>query len=287
MKTTYQIQAITPIFSYGADPYKAADKRNNTPEHKGTPEIRPASIRGQLRWWMEILGYSEAMIGSIFGSTAGENGMASKVVIRVSEIQGNIGERRCTQQHGWSNKTCYLPNAEFDLIVVERLGGLNVEQRSALSQTIDSWLLMGTLGGRGTRAAGSLNDTSKPLTESQWAQSCAELLKNSKVHLRLGRTTFQSETDAREVICDTLKEEAFYGAQPLGGIHPRKTSPLRMRVVRFSDADPQKPYRIAALWTEANEAPLEKAIQTLKKGNGRGGESKPIGAELESALRIR
>jgi CRISPR type III-B/RAMP module RAMP protein Cmr1 len=286
MKTVYQIQTLTPIFSYGADPYQSADRRNNTQEHLGQPEIRPASIRGQLRWWMGMLGYG-AYIDSIFGSTNGDSGSASKVMLRVANIKGDIDNRRCTQQHGWSTKSCYLPGTQFELIISEKRQGLQDDERSILSLTIEAWLLMGTLGSRGTRAAGSLINLQQQLSIEQWMHRCLKLLKKSKMHLLLCQSSYQYETNARECICDTLKEEAFHGAQPLGGIHPRKTSPLRLRVVRFSDSDPLKPYRIAALWTEANETPLEKAIQILKKGNGRRGEGKAIGVELENAIRIR
>jgi CRISPR type III-B/RAMP module RAMP protein Cmr1 len=284
MKTTYQIQAITPIFSYGAYP---ADRN-----HDGSPEIRAASIRGQLRWWMENIGF-ESSIDAIFGSTA-NNGHASKIVVRVDNIEGttalrfyNQHKRHNSNEIGKAKKKGYKEGTRFQLHLNERYGGLDEIQRNQLLHSIEAWMLMGSLGSRGTRGAGSLTNISTPYSEAQWCDKCAHLLSHSKMHLRLGQSSFRYETEAREIISDTLAEDAFHGAQPLGGIHPRKTSPLRMRVVRFSDADPQKPYRIAALWTEASEAPLEKAIQTLKKGNGRGGESKPIGAELENAFRIR
>ncbi len=56
MKTQYRIRLMSPLFSYGADPFVKGDRGNA--HHDGTPEIRPASIRGHLRWWMRALGHA-------------------------------------------------------------------------------------------------------------------------------------------------------------------------------------------------------------------------------------
>ena len=75
---SYSLEVITPCFCGGAEPSQRA-------------EIRPASIRGQLRWWFRVLGgfkslprqpveEQEAMI---FGSTAGDEGQAGLLTVRV------------------------------------------------------------------------------------------------------------------------------------------------------------------------------------------------------------
>lgn len=281
MERIYKIQTITPIFSYGADPHL---RPRNKPVHHGTPEIRPASIRGQLRRWMNHLGY-ESSIAGIFGSSAGDEGTSSRIIIRVSNIQGATGSQRSIPQHKWSEKSCYLPNTRFNLHLLERRGSLKAPDGKRLQETIESWLLMGTMGGRATRGAGSLQAADCPATEEEWVHKSAYLLRNSKIHLYLGKTGFPTESEARRVICDTLKEKAFGETRPLGGINPRKTSPLRLRVQRFSDADESCPFRISAIWTEENETPLDEAIQVLKKGGN--GRPKPLGDELATALRIR
>jgi CRISPR type III-B/RAMP module RAMP protein Cmr1 len=263
MKTTYHIEAITPIFSYGADPFRAGNRRAHIPDHDGSPEIRPASIRGQLRWWMEALGYGPA-VATIFGTTAGDQGTASKVRVRVDGVSGPIARKCCTQHKDWSVKTCYDAGTTFYLEIAERRNGLNEEERLILTMTVEAWLLLGTLGGRGTRAAGSLARVDQVLTEGEWKERCIALLKRSNFQLRLGREAFKAEADARHIVCDTLHETAFQDHKPLGGIGGgRKTSPLRMRVVRFADAPPETPYRIAALWTLADRGPLQRAIQVL------------------------
>jgi CRISPR type III-B/RAMP module RAMP protein Cmr1 len=81
MKTeTFQFELLTPCFCGGAEPDKQA-------------EIRAPSIRGQLRWWFRTLGGFKSLApmpvreqeAMIFGSTAGGDGRASKLVVRVRQ----------------------------------------------------------------------------------------------------------------------------------------------------------------------------------------------------------
>jgi len=275
MNLTYEIQTLTPIFSYGADQNK--------------PEIRAASIRGQLRWWMELLGYSSS-IPSIFGTTAGDKNGSSKVIVRVFDIQGSHSDAKKNAHKKWQPERCYPSGTRFKLSVTGRLGGLDNGSQDILQNTIQGWVLIGSLGSRSTRGGGSLQDANNSLSQSQWIDRSATLLKHSKAHLLLGQTEFSDETKCREVICDTLSAKRFDPNEaPLGYAKgkQRKTSPLRMRVVRFADADPAKPYRIAALWTEPSLEPLKRAIQKLQQGDGRGGPPKPIGDELANAIVVK
>lgn len=66
----FDLELITPCFCAGADQTVA--------------EIRPASVKGQLRWWFRALGGGKEDESLIFGSAAGDSGRASRVRIRVS-----------------------------------------------------------------------------------------------------------------------------------------------------------------------------------------------------------
>jgi hypothetical protein len=79
MKTeTFHLELITPCFCGGAEPEKQA-------------EIRAPSIRGQLRWWFRTLGGFKSLApmpvreqeALIFGSTAGDEGRAGMLVVRI------------------------------------------------------------------------------------------------------------------------------------------------------------------------------------------------------------
>jgi len=83
MKTeTFHLELITPCFCGGAEPEKQA-------------EIRAPSIRGQLRWWFRTLGGFKSLApmpvrdqeALIFGSTAGDEGRAGKLVLRITGPQ--------------------------------------------------------------------------------------------------------------------------------------------------------------------------------------------------------
>lgn len=79
IKQTYTLDIITPCFCGGANASEQA-------------EIRPASIRGQLRWWFRVLGGFKSLApmklrdqeDMIFGSAAAEEGTAGKLMVRVS-----------------------------------------------------------------------------------------------------------------------------------------------------------------------------------------------------------
>ncbi len=100
MKTqTFHLELITPCFCGGAEPEQQA-------------EIRAPSIRGQLRWWFRTLGGLKSIEGRmslrdqeamIFGSTAGDEGRAGKLLVRViSQIQSVV---RDGQELGHPNFT--------------------------------------------------------------------------------------------------------------------------------------------------------------------------------------
>ena len=167
-----RLEVVTPLFLGGADP-------------RGSPELRPASFRGALRfWWRAAVG---GLIGdnpqrlqesesSIFGSP--EKG--SSVVIRVQELQSAKSVRQFYKQGRGTQSTSsghdYLlwsmkgfggesdrqgfypsPSARFELILQARPGATNGE-RAWQEACAALWLFtqLGSLGSRARRAAGSL-----------------------------------------------------------------------------------------------------------------------------------
>ncbi len=69
----YHLELITPCFCAGAD--------------QGRAEIRPASIRGELRWWFRVLGGTPEQEKAVFGGVHG-GVTASALVVRVTDVQG-------------------------------------------------------------------------------------------------------------------------------------------------------------------------------------------------------
>src|SRR5205085_2372783 len=151
----------------------------------------------------------------------------------------------------------------FDLHVLTRLGGLEKRLQSALDRTLETWLLLGTLGLRSTRAAGSFRwepleplgaETIRPPADfSSYEAKCAKLLENAPLRFALLDQSYPGAEQARRVVSDTLGGRDDSPGQndlsrlndPLGkiGRGERKTSPLRFRIVSFA-----KEFRIAAVW---------------------------------------
>ena len=265
MTKNFKITFITPCFCRGADC-----------SEKGAPEIRPASIRGQLRWWFRALGGAPVDERDIFGGIAGKDPKASNVVVRVRMDDKAVFDSP-TLPHkfpGSAPKKAFRPGTSFDLFLSTRLGGLDQGRETAFFRAVETWLLVGALGLRATRGGGNFRWDGQPNNPETFMKEAGGVIRGAKLRIalldRLDRKDSSAE-DLRTVVTDTLKEDAFQGAgQPLGGIKPRKTSPLRFRIVQFDGDD----FRIAAIWDgRANtDGHLRQAIDTLAKENKKIGE---------------
>ena len=244
---TFKLEFITPLFSRG--------------EYEDRVEVRPPSIRGQLHWWFRALGGNAADEKAIFGSVH-DGATASKVVVRVSEVNGTV-TRLNTLPHKSgdqaSPKAACAPGLTCKLHILSRLGGLTGKHRDQFNRTLEVWLLLGTLGFRGTRAAGSFMWTddgdcgfTPADTFERYERRCRELLKVAPLKFALLDNVYDTTEEARRVVSDTLggkgdqhgKRDLDRLHDPLGKIFGgRKTSPLRFRLVRFGGK-----FRIAAIW---------------------------------------
>lgn len=255
MKKNFKITFITPCFNRGAD----------SSDH-GMPEIRPASIRGQLHWWYRLLGGTFEEENLIFGHI-GRGGAASKIIVRVKYEQCKVGDFPTLPHKSGSalaSKKAFAPGSGFELLISSRLGDLPESLESKFNRALEAWLYLGALGLRCTRGGGNFTWEGQP-TDIKTYQDKVASFKLKTVFLK---QVFPTAEDARKVICDTLADRAFGNSAPLGKIFGgRKTSPLRFRVVQFSD----KNYRIIALWdhrtevTGNQESDLHDAVESLRK----------------------
>lgn len=273
---SYRLTFITPLFSKGS--------------YDDLPEIRPPSIRGQLHWWFRALGGSHADEKAIFGGVHG-GAVASKVVVRVSNVNGQKGEVATLPHKSGgqaSPKWAFRAGTSCDLHVSLRLGGLDDRLKQAFERTLETWLLLGTLGLRATRAGGSFSWASltegavrMPQTFEAWQARSAKLLEGTSLKFHLATESFGSAEEARRVVSDTIGgRDDREGDDSLARInHPlgkvfggRKTSPLRFRIIPIANS-----YHIAAVWDGRSEVTgnrpgdLEAVInmlQTKKKSIG-------------------
>jgi CRISPR/Cas system CMR-associated protein Cmr1 (group 7 of RAMP superfamily) len=255
--TRIKLEFITPLFNRGA--------------YDDRPEIRPPSIRGQLHWWMRALGGSATDEKAVFGSVhqhfgGRESGVkASKVIVRVAAVQGD-GTRdfpalkhKERQGRQANPRKAFAPGTSCELQILERLGGIPDSSRAIFDITLEAWLLMGTLGLRATRAAGSFawsmieNGPASPETWEAYEARLQHLTRDMKLKVAILSETFADAEAARWVVSDTIgggdDRQGTTNLErlrdPLGFAkgRNRKTSPLRFRIVQIGTE-----YRILAVW---------------------------------------
>lgn len=297
---TVRLTFITPLFSKGA--------------YDDRPEVRAASIRGQLHWWHRALGGSAEMERAVFGSVhsgfgvrEGEKGArASRLVVRVGGISvpKDAKPDAPTLPHKplreASFKACLQPGASFDLHLLTRLNGLSKAEETSLHRTLRAWLLLGSLGLRTTRGSGcfiwkvtgqSAAEWILPADAASWEKAVEETFGNAPLKWALLDRAYDRAEDARRDASDTIGGRGDAAGEdslsnidhPLGRIRPtRKTSPLRFRIVKLDGK-----YRIAALWdkrqfTGNTDGDLRSVIALLARGTRLSG-PKEIGRQLEQA----
>jgi CRISPR type III-B/RAMP module RAMP protein Cmr1 len=248
--STFRLTFITPLFSRGA--------------YEDRPEIRPTSIRGQLHWWFRALGGKLAEEKAIFGGVH-RGATASRIVIRVSAVEGTVTNADTLPHKGAgraSSKAAFAPKTRFDLHVLERPRPLEGRLKSAFERALECWLLLGALGLRSTRAAGSFHwepihrteePPRPPVDFAAYEARCSALLNGAPIRFALLDRTYPAAEQARKVVSDTLggrddptgERDLARMNHPLGKIWPgdRKTSPLRFRIVHVANQ-----YRIAVTW---------------------------------------
>jgi len=246
--STYRIEFITPLFSKGA--------------YDDRPEIRAASIRGQLHWWFRALGGNATEEKVIFGGVHG-GAVASRIVIRTSALP--TPDKRAeipTLPHkngGAASPKWAIPAGQgFDLHVLRRLGGLPPASEFSFTRAFEAWLFLGTLGLRATRAAGSFvwsptgdAEPGYPSDFERYEAKCQQLVKGTSIRFALLIEAYSNSEAARRVVSDTLggRDDQRGGDlaplnYPLGKVFGgRKTSPLRFRIVRIGNQ-----HHITALW---------------------------------------
>lgn len=232
-------ESITPVFSYGA--------HNKKPEQ---PEIRVPSIRGMLRWW------SDALLGcektkAIFGGT-GEPPVASGITVRVTDLKTQQGRQDLLPHpcDHHSPKNAILDGSRWSLMFSSRTNG-KVWKEADFVRVLHAWLLLGGLGGRSNRGAGSFcwnsdrKDLINPSGVEDYQKKIDELLEGSPIRACVLKGEETTAEDAREVVSNTVS--GGVGNNALGNIDPRTPSPLKFRIIKIGDT-----YCIVAVWDGRN-----------------------------------
>jgi hypothetical protein len=265
------LQLLTATFVHGA--YQV--QRHNV------PDLRPASIRGQLRWWFDALFGDRAAEDRIFGNIKEKNGSnsdsnASKIIVRLRNLDRETGlVDFMPHKPGGVQKTALLPGSRFQLEILGRRTALPEEERARLTKSLRAWLLLGAIGQRANRAAGSIWCDDAPRSESDFLESAGRLLGDTKLKAALLPGTYSSEHSLRHEAGDFLRKDDVENPFGTAGNNTRKPSQLRLRAVRLDDS-----LRLAALWDGRFDS-----FESLRSGVAELAQArKPIGLKLEKVL---
>ena len=255
MNRTIDFEFITPLFSHGAT---------------DDPEVRPSSIRGALHEWFRLLGGDIVSERRVFGGIKQKNATykdhnvtaASSVVVRVADVKGKSVEFPTLPHKSGGRaapRKAFLAGTTCRVMLSSRFSEMLEEDERRFSSSLKAWLLMGTLGYRATRAAGSFvwRDAAfeMPMERLEYEDACRNLLdecdasKNVKVAVL--DVSYSTSEEARRIVSDSLGGPERNGQYDLRDLHDplgrifggRKTSPLKYRIVKLESG-----FHILALW---------------------------------------
>lgn len=155
----YQVEILTPCFCAGAEQEKA--------------EIRVPSIRGQIRWWFRALGGSATEESRLFGSVHG-NTISSSLVFRLPDPPHSDKAVNRNDYLLWplrkNQRGVLMPTVSFRLLMTVRRQGMRSDLLEKADAAIQLWILLGAIGARCRRGAGSLWPSDETPSDGQALQ---------------------------------------------------------------------------------------------------------------------
>ena len=223
---TFEFEFLTPCFS------GTAEGKNAT-----FSELRVPPIRGHIRMW-HITAFGATDANAIWGSTSGD-GSGSRVAVALaskpgrSDKESDILPHKENERHRGSRVA--LPAGSRAAIVLTRLPACTGTQWENAVNATKLWLLLGTLGLRSARAAGSvwpLDDPAEP-----WVPKDASTLKTTLTSLGLNKHSValigagngKSASELRTTASDTVSDRTIFG-----GINDRAPSPTRFKIITLA-----------------------------------------------------
>jgi hypothetical protein len=243
----YNFKLLTPCFSgtaWGKD---------------GPAEMRVPPIRGHIRFWHRTL-FNTDSANRIWGSASNAEGMASKVAVGLIGNLTASAEPTPVLPHksaGRGSRSALSAGGAFAFHLQRLVGCTDEDWRKAKSAT-QLWLVVGCIGLRSNRAAGSV------WPEGQWVPKTADDLKQflNRLAFRwtvalVGEASGKSPDELRKTASDTVRGNPVHDI--FGGIKPyRQPSPTKFKVVHLSSG-----YCILAIAPEPQI--LQSAEQQLRR----------------------
>ena len=255
---------LTAAFPHGAYQSLGANR----------PDLRAPSVKGELRWWYDAIFNNKAKEDLLFGGLknpmqGGNLGPeSSRVIVRVEELNEVRVSKTQFMPHkggGGGEKNAISPEAQFRVSILPRREGISTTQYAELERILDAWLLLGAIGQRANRGAGSIACLGAPMTVIDYEVRFGQLLKDTKLRAAVLSKTFNDEKSLRSIAGDFLASEAFGQFSPFGEVNSRerirKPSLLKLRAAHLDGW-----LRLVALWDgrHQDDATLLQGIQTLR-----------------------
>lgn len=268
------------------------------------PDLRGPSVKGQLRWWFDALhgtgearcnGSEDKIFGGLKiphpGSKPGPE--ASRIAIRIIPLSGEITPLEThilphkPDPADRGPKKAIPPGTRFIVSLLPRREALSDREQQQLERVLDAWLLLGAVGQRANRAAGSLWPEGAPASAEEYIERAAELLKGSKLRCAVLPGAFGTdEQKVRQAAGDILDgpvvsvQRGSWSAKvvepwwPFGAANDRKPSPLKLRAALLGQE-----LRLVAIW-DARYQP----DKDLRRGVERLAQHKELGRMLSQVL---
>ena len=167
---TYPFKLLTACFCGGADNQLAP------------AEMRVPSIRGQVRAWHREISGAET-VNRIWGSTDGEGG-ASRVALvwDASILPRQAQPKPHILPHKNQGPRPALAAGQSFTLTLQRLIGCSTDDWVGAQNAVKLWLLIGCLGLRANRAAGSVWPVGDWVPQT--SEKLGETLRRGRSHVR-------------------------------------------------------------------------------------------------------
>ena len=243
-------------------------------KHDDHAEMRVPPMRGHIRFWHRAL-FGPADANRVWGSTSGDEGQGSRVALRIrnSSLRGQYLADILPHDLKKSGKPrpSLREGAEFSLQLQRLVGCTNGDWDHA-QRAVKLWLLLGCLGLRSNRAAGSV------WPFGDWVPNDPVSLKTTIENLGLsnwsvalvgygqGKAVIELRKTASDTIAGAPHRPVF------GGINDREPSPTKFKVAMLAAQAGQIP------------APCLLAVAPRLQIQGHGGIRRTILQEAEHLL---
>jgi CRISPR type III-B/RAMP module RAMP protein Cmr1 len=262
------------------------------------PDLRGPSIKGQLRWWYDALFSNIKSEHGLFGYISSkensrlglEGNSASRVIVRVRplEIEADPIQTEFMPHKGNDGgvKNAIPQGTTYEISLLCRREKLTGQEPQRLERVLDAWLLLGAVGQRANRGAGSVWPKQAPATSNEYLARAKAILMGSKLRCAVLSKSYRDERDLRydagDFIDGPVKSERRGSRDveitepwwPFGAAEDRKPSPLKLRAAVFDGQ-----LRLVALWDGRHHT-----ANDLRKGVERLAKQKEIGRLLLEAL---